>query len=259
MVRSQLIGVLVLFCAVLTAADPEAKLLSSGCSTVKSTNVTLFNNNLNAVIEALHAKIVSSGFATSSQAIGTDPVDGLAQCRKDKTPSDCLKCITVAEKQIRNCSAVSGGRVIYDGCFLRYESNNFYAQATGPGNTQFCGATKASGDSNQFSETAQNLIGDLITAAPKSAGLFAAHMSEGPSNSTIYALAACVRSINESGCSECLGIAEGNIRNCLPQTEGRAVDVGCYLRYATYPFFPSNATTDLTALLSSGFENFQSL
>eukprot|EP00253_Pinus_taeda_P022494 PITA_22494 len=255
MVYSQFIAVVFLFWAVLTAADPEAKLLNSGCSTVKSTNVTLFKNNLNAVLEALGAKIVSSGFATAEQVIGTDPVYGLAQCRKDKTPSDCLKCITVAEKQIRNCSAVSGGRVIYDGCFLRYESNNFYAQATGPGNTQFCGATKASGVSNQFSETAQNLIGDLITAAPKSAGLFAAHTSQGPSNSTIYALASCLRSINESGCSECLGIAEGNIRNCLPQTEGRAVDVGCYLRYATYPFFPSNATTDLKALLSSGHKN----
>jgi hypothetical protein len=211
------------------------------------------------VIEAVSSKMVSSGFATDEQVIGTDPVYGLAQCRKDKTPSDCLKCITVAEKQIRNCSAVSGGRVIYDGCFLRYESNNFYAQATFPGNTQYCGATKASGNSNQFSETAQNLMGDLITAAPKSAGLFAAQTSQGPSNSTIYALASCLRSINESGCSECLGTAEGNIKNCLPETEGRAVYVGCYLRYATYPFFRSNATTDLATLLSSGSEKFQSL
>jgi hypothetical protein len=102
----QLIGLLFLFSAVLTVADPEAKLLNSGCSTVKSTNVTLFNENLNSVIEAVSSKIVSSGFATDEQVIGTDPVYGLAQCRKDKTPSDCLKCITVAEKQIRNCSAV---------------------------------------------------------------------------------------------------------------------------------------------------------
>lgn len=251
----QLIGVLFLFSTVLTAADPEARLINPGCSTVKIDNVTLFNENLNAVLQALRAKIVSSGFATDEKVIGTAPVYGLAQCRKDKSPSDCLKCITVAEKQIRNCSAVSGGRAIYDGCFLRYESNNFYAQATGPGNTQYCGATKARGNTNQFSETAQNLLGDLIEAAPKSAGLFAAQTSQGPSNTTIYALASCLRSVNESGCSECLSIAEGNIRNCLPQTEGRAVDVACYLRYATYSFFPSNATTDLTALLSSGHKN----
>lgn len=251
----QSIGVLFLLWAVLTAANPEANLLNSGCSTVKSTNVTLFNNNLNAVLEKLRARIVPSGFAIAEQVIGADPVYGLGQCRKDKTPSDCLKCITVAEKQIRNCSAVSGGRVIYDGCFLRYESNNFYAQATAPGGTQLCGLTKASGDSNQFSGTAEGLISDLKTAAPKSSGLFAANTRQGPSNSTIYALASCLRSINESGCSECLGIAEGNIRNCVPQAEGRAVDVGCYLRYATYPFFPSNASTDLNALLSSGHKN----
>lgn len=251
----QLIGVLLLFSTVLTAADPEANLLNSGCSAVKSTNVTLFNENLNAVLVALNATIASSGFATNKQVRGTDPVYGLAQCRKDKIPSDCLKCIAVAEKQIRNCSAVSGGRVIYDGCFLRYESNDFYAQATGPGDTAYCGATKATGDSNQFSETAQNLISDLTTATPKSYEFFAAQIRAGPSNTTIYALASCLRSINESGCSDCLGTAEGNIRSCLPQTQGRAVDVGCYLRYATYSFFPSNATTDLTALLSSGHKD----
>ena len=81
----QSIGVLFLLWAVLTAANPEANLLNWGCSTVKSTNVTLFNNNLNAVLEKLHAKIVPSGFATAEQVIGADPVYGLAQCRKDKT------------------------------------------------------------------------------------------------------------------------------------------------------------------------------
>jgi hypothetical protein len=72
----QLIDMLFLFSAVLTTVDPEAKLLNSGCSTVKSTNVTLFNENLNAVLEALTATIVSSGFATDEQVIGTNPVIG---------------------------------------------------------------------------------------------------------------------------------------------------------------------------------------
>jgi hypothetical protein len=255
-----LIGVFFLFSTVLTAADPEANLLVSGCSPVKSTNVTLFNENLNTVLAALRAKIASSGFATDQvDLMGTDPVYALGQCRKDKTPSDCLKCITVAEKQVRNCSAVTGGRVLYDGCFLRYESNNFYAQITDQGNRQFCGANKSRGDTNQFSGDAQSLVSDLIAAAPKSEWLFAAQTTQGPSNTTIYALASCLRPLNESGCSQCLGIAERNIIICLPQTEGRAVDAGCYLRYATHSFFPSNATTDLSALLSSGMKIFNPL
>ena len=146
----QWIGVLLLFSTVLTAVDLEANLLNSRCSAVKSTNVTLFNENLNGVLVALSATIASSGFATNKQVRGTYPVYGLAQCRKDKSPSDCLKCIAVGEKQIRNCSTVSGGRVIYDGCFLRYESEYLYAQAMGPSDKPYCGATKATSERNQF-------------------------------------------------------------------------------------------------------------
>jgi hypothetical protein len=50
--------------------------------------------------------------------------------------------------------------------------------------TQYCGANKSRGDTNQFSGDAQSLLSDLITAAPKSEWLFAAQTTQGPSNTT---------------------------------------------------------------------------
>ncbi|KAH9323423.1 hypothetical protein KI387_018062, partial [Taxus chinensis] len=242
------------FLAMGTAADPEANMLQSGCSTVKATNATVFQQNLNATLSSLLRAVAVSGFATEEQVTGTDPVYGLAQCRQDKNSSDCVACITAAEKQIRNCSNVSGGRTIYDGCFLRYESNSFYTQSTAPGDAQICGDVKIGIDPNSFSATSRSLISDLCVAAPKTDNFFAAQArKEGTStNRTIYGLASCLRSLSEEGCRDCLSIAQTNIGNCLAQSEGRAIDAGCYLRYATYSFFPANATTDLAQFLSTG-------
>eukprot|EP01018_Ginkgo_biloba_P011265 Gb_28650 [translate_table: standard] len=200
--------------AMLAVGDSETKLLNSGCSLFKVTNTTLFNENLDAVLESLRANIASTGFATRQQVEGSDPVYGLAQCRKDKSPSDCLKCFSVADKQVRNCSTVTGGRVIYDGCFLRYESNNFFTEDTGLGNTQICSGVKVTKEANEFVVMSQNLPNDLCAATPRSP--VQRHQS------------LCSRSMFAF------------------------VDVGCYLRYSTSSFFPSNATTDLTPFLSSG-------
>ncbi|XP_057824052.1 cold-responsive protein kinase 1 [Cryptomeria japonica] len=241
----------VLFLAI-AGADPEANLLQDGCSDVKSTNVTLFQQNLNTTLKSLLQAVASSGFATNESVTGTDPVYGLAQCRQDKNSSDCVACITVAEKQIRNCSNVSGGRTIYDGCFLRYESNNFYTQSTADGNEQICGDETISNGSNSFSATAQSLISDLCIVTPKTSDLFAAQSRKDASNTTIYGLAWCLKSVGEQGCKECLTVAQTNIANCFPRLEGRAVDVGCSLRYATYSFFSDNATTDLAQFSSTG-------
>jgi hypothetical protein len=52
--------------------------------------------------------------------------------------------------------------------------------------------------------------------------------------------------------AQCLNVAVGNIDGCPPNSDGRAVDAGCFMRYSDKPFFPANATVDLAAYLRSG-------
>ena len=103
-------------------SDPQANLLSAGCSQYKVDDVPEFTNNLNATLLDLGAQLNSSKyFATAEQARGTAPVFAMVQCRKYLSTADCVACFAIAAKQIRNCSAgINGARVIYDGCFLRY-------------------------------------------------------------------------------------------------------------------------------------------
>lgn len=58
--------------------------------------------------------------------------------------------------------------------------------------------------------------------------------------------------VREGGCAQCLEVAARNIDGCPPNSDGRAVDAGCFMRYSDKPFFPANATVDLAPYLRSG-------
>ncbi|XP_057855591.1 cold-responsive protein kinase 1-like [Cryptomeria japonica] len=232
----------------LIRADPETRLLAFGCNTTPYNNAKVFEKNFKAALEAVVEDVVLSGFATKSVVEGTDQADSvyaLAQCRKDKSSADCANCINVATKQIAICNNVIGGRAIYDGCFVHFESFNFYNMYTDDGNKQVCGDANTT-TANSLSASARNLISDLCTATPRIRDFFAAQTRQGPSNTTIYGLASCMRSLQRDSCEKCLTVAQENINKCFPLSEGRAVDAGCYLRYDTKPFFPSNVTIDFS-------------
>ncbi|GLJ51917.1 hypothetical protein SUGI_1103050 [Cryptomeria japonica] len=235
-------------------ADPETRLLYNSCGSNPPNNATLFKQILNTALESVVKEVAPSGFATKDEQAAsdttTDSVYVLVQCRNDKSPADCVDCIKVAGEQARNCSGVSG-KAYYDGCYLRYESTDFYDTYTDATHRPVCGTLDAA-DSTSFSATGRSLITDLCTATPRIKDYFAAQTRQGPFNTTVYGLAFCLRSIQEASCKDCLSIARDNINKCFPLSDGRAVDAGCYLRYDSKPFFPSNATIDLTHFLHTG-------
>lgn len=68
----------------------------------------------------------------------------------------------------------------------------------------------------------------------------------------VYGVAQCVRTATESGCASCLQVAIGNLKDCMLDAEGRAVDAGCFMRFSNKSFFPANQTVDLAPYLKSG-------
>ncbi|XP_010940309.1 cysteine-rich receptor-like protein kinase 2 [Elaeis guineensis] len=231
--------------------DPQANLLGQGCSLYKVSSPSLFFDNLNATFANLRSNLSasasgSSRFATAQQTSVSNPVYALFQCRDYLSTADCVSCLAAAELLIRNCSTANGGRVILDGCFLRYESSPFFDQTTQQGNRGLCSnGTAAAGGA--FSAAAEELLLDLSTAVPRIENYFAAAEQGG-----VYGVAQCVRTVSESGCGDCLRGAYGNIKGCPPDAEGRAVDAGCFMRYSDKAFFPANQTVDLAPYLKSG-------
>lgn len=249
-------AVIIVVASILESAmsDPEINLLNKGCSQYNATNLSDFFSNLNATFSDLRSQISSQNkkFVTAQQARTSDPVYAMVQCRDYLSVADCVSCFDAAVSQIRNCSAANGARVIYDGCFLRYESSSFYDQGTLPGNVGVCGNRTVS-QATAFDTAVQGLLTDLKIATPKINGFFAATKSEVVGGSaTVYAVSQCAETISESTCQDCLTVAYANIQSCPPNADGRAVDAGCFLRYSDTAFFPDNQTTNINPFLGGG-------
>ncbi|GLT86263.1 hypothetical protein SLE2022_044110 [Rubroshorea leprosula] len=229
-------------------SDRQLKELNFGCSPYKVANFHDFSTNLNATFLKLRKQLVrnNSYFATANQAAGY----AMAQCRNYLSPSGCLACFDAASIRIRNCSAANGARIFYDGCFLRYESNNFYQQSTSDGHTMVCGNQTASNPTS-FNAALGGLLNDLQVATPRIDGYFAASKKEVSRNITAYGVAQCIETISKSGCRDCMAVLYNDIQQCPPKSDGRAVDVGCFLRYSESPFFADNQTTDIAPFLKN--------
>ncbi|KAJ0040086.1 hypothetical protein Pint_28600 [Pistacia integerrima] len=250
--------ILAIILAILTLGEskPEIVLINKGFSQYNVTNLSDFDDNLNATFAQLRDELNGGKyFATAEQPRGSNSAYAMVQCRKYLSSADCIACFTAAESLIRKFPPANGARLMYLGCFLRYESSKFFDQSTQEGRVASCGNQTAS-DATAFEIALSGLLADLQVATPKINGFFAANKRAiGESSSLeVYAIAQCVESINESGCRECLQVANGNVKTtrCLTSTAGWALDVGCFLRYSSTPFFADNQTTDITPFLKTG-------
>ncbi|KAF7034366.1 hypothetical protein CFC21_045389 [Triticum aestivum] len=230
-----------------TVADPQATQLNLGCSQYNATPTAAFLAALNSTFAELRANLsAGGGFATAAEPRAAAPAFALAQCRPYVTGRDCVACFDAAAARIHAaCGAANGGRAILDGCVIRYESAAFFDQSTLPGNTQLCNGSAVPGSA--FDGAVQALVRDLAAAVPRVPRLAAAAAGVG-----VYAVAQCVETVGAAGCAQCLQVAASNIGRCSPNSDGRAVDAGCFMRYSDKAFFPANATTDLAPYLRSG-------
>ncbi|KAJ1295128.1 hypothetical protein BS78_01G199800 [Paspalum vaginatum] len=238
--------------APVTLGDSQATLLNLGCSQYNATPASAFLTALNSTFADLRANLSaagSAGFATAEEPRAAAPAFAMAQCRPYVSGRDCVACFDAAASRLRaTCTAgraANGGRIILDGCMIRYESAAFFDQSTLPGNTQVCNGSAV--DVGGFADAVRALVADLASAVPRTPELAAAATSGG-----VYAAAQCVETVGEGGCAQCLTVALGNIDGCPPNSDGRAVDAGCFMRYSDKPFFPANSTVDLGMYLRSG-------
>ncbi|XP_019439539.1 PREDICTED: cysteine-rich receptor-like protein kinase 2 [Lupinus angustifolius] len=234
-------------------ADPQTRLLNTGCSpfNVTTNNLHTFFGSINGTLSEIRAQVSnqSKHFATAQEAKGEILAFSMFQCRNYLSKKNCLGCFDTATTQIQNCSHANGARIIYDGCFLRYESESFYDQTTQPGNGVSCGNKTAK--ETQFDATGKQALLNLQIATPRIKGFYAATKTQ-VGGSAIYATAQCVETATENDCLACMVVGYNNLQTCLPNTDGRAYDAGCFMRYSETAFFADNQTIDITSYLKQG-------
>ncbi|KAH7511038.1 hypothetical protein FEM48_ZijujUnG0048800 [Ziziphus jujuba var. spinosa] len=186
-------------------------------------------------MENISEQMRTSGFGMVAIGEGPDTSYGLAQCYGDLSPLDCVLCYAEARTVLPQCFPFNGGLIHLDGCFMRAENYSFYDEYEGPGDRAMCGNTTQK--SSRFQEAARQAVNRAVGAAPSNKGYARAQVGvTGTSNESVYVLADCWRNLNQSSCRACLQNASASILGCLPWSEGRALNTGCFMMYSDKDF-----------------------
>lgn len=117
---------------------------------------------------------------------------------------------------------------------MRSVNYSFFEEYSGPEDHAMC--SNITGKSVAFQKLATDAVNGAASAAPGNGGYARAEMADSRTNESAYVLANCWRSLNESSCRKCLDNASASILGCLPSSEGRALNTGCFMRYSDHNF-----------------------
>ncbi|XP_057949311.1 cysteine-rich receptor-like protein kinase 2 [Malania oleifera] len=182
----------------------------------------------------------SSGFGVAATGTsGPDPCYALFQCYGDLSPVDCAMCYAQARTLLPVCSfSTFDARIYFDGCFVRADSRYpFFDEISGPQDTAVCGNSTRKRPA--FQAAATRAVREAAAAAPGNDGYARAQAAVSPSavaNESAYVLANCWKSLSVKSCRACLENASRSILGCLPWSEGRALNTGCFMRYSDTDF-----------------------
>ncbi|XP_027347744.1 cysteine-rich receptor-like protein kinase 2 [Abrus precatorius] len=225
-----------LFLSKTVMAEPRAKTVKITCNHKLEHNTTIFVPNFVATMEKISEQMRNTGYGTAVVgAGGPDTNYGMAQCYGDLSLLDCVLCYAEARTVLPQCFPYNGGRIYLDGCFMRAENYSFYNEYIGPGDKSVCGNSTKKNTS--FQAAAKKAVLSATQAAPNNKGYAREKVVvSGTTNDSAYVLANCWRSLDTRSCKACLENASSSLLGCLPWSEGRALNTGCFMRYSDTDF-----------------------
>ncbi|CAA0818383.1 Cysteine-rich receptor-like protein kinase 2 [Striga hermonthica] len=216
-------------------ADPRTNTVLFECGSQVAANTTALVPNFGATMEIIAAQVRTSGFGTAIVGSRPNSIHGLVQCYGDLSLVDCVLCFVAARTLLPKCYPVTGGRVYLDGCFMRSENYTFFDEWVGPNDRAICGNVTQLGPG--FRDSARRAVAHAVSSAPGNNGFARAQVGVPRTrNGSVYVMANCWRTVGERACRACLAKASGLVLRCLPSTEGRALNTGCFVRYSDMDF-----------------------
>ncbi|CAI0405214.1 unnamed protein product [Linum tenue] len=237
-----LLGILAASQPQTATGDPRAQTVNVTCGNQMEANPAIFVPNFVATMENISEQMRTSGFGVAVAGSGPDINYGLAQCYGDLSLLDCVLCYAEARTILPQCYPFNGGRIFLDGCFMRAENYSFYHEYKGPQDRAVCGnATSPIGNNNSslFQDSVRRTLSQAVADAPASNGFSRGQLDIVGTNSSVFVLANCWRTLNSSDCRLCLENASDSMMGCLPRSEARALHTGCFMRYSDRDFLNS--------------------
>ncbi|KAK1288077.1 Cysteine-rich repeat secretory protein 55 [Acorus calamus] len=204
------------------------------------TTTTTISANIERTLTELASKVPSQNFATAIIGKGANTVYGLAQCRQDVSADACKSCVNSATKNLQKlCPNESSGRIWYDYCFVRYDTQNFIGELDTGYNIILYNTGNVT-DPKTFDKRLGALMDDVeaqaVGAGNRGLGKGEAKVSPFV---TVYGLVQCTQDLEPLLCAQCAATAVGTVfpEYCLHRKGCRVLYSSCYVRYEIYPFF----------------------
>ncbi|KAH7532465.1 hypothetical protein FEM48_Zijuj04G0022800 [Ziziphus jujuba var. spinosa] len=214
-------------------AEPRTELMARSCRQTHVLNPTNYEDNYYRMVADMEEDMARNLFAFREKGERPDRLYVFSQCMGDLSSDDCRQCFNAITDVLPGCFPATGGRVFFDGCFIRAENYSFFRDAIEPDDLRRCSASVD--DRPLFGATARKVVNDLARMAPENNG-FAVAYQRSPPDFFVFAMANCWKTIGPDLCSACLANAAQGCSSCLPSTEARVFNSGCVLRYSDYDF-----------------------
>ncbi|KAL5700354.1 Cell division control protein 2 [Ranunculus cassubicifolius] len=223
-------------CAVMKTiqSEPRAQVVDLRCGTVVEHNTSIYVKNFISTMGIISDQMQSTGFGSTQIGTGPDANYGLAQCYGDLTLADCVLCWSEIHKKLPECFPYNSGRIYLDGCFMRLQNYSFFEEFKGVEDKILCGNTTQKDLS--FQDSTRKALFDATLDAPSNGGFAKPVVSVSGRDESVYVLANCWKTVNGSACKACLDEAAASAMTCLPWSEGRVMNTGCFLRYSDIDF-----------------------
>ncbi|XP_076883114.1 cysteine-rich receptor-like protein kinase 2 [Bidens hawaiensis] len=213
-----------------TEGDARTQVIKMICDPEKEHNQTLFIPNFVGMMGSLGSQMRTSTNATAIVGTGPDGNYGFAQCYGDLSQLDCMLCYAEARTVLPSCFPNNGGRIYLDGCVMRVQNYSFFHEYTGPDDSYVCG--NATRKNATFQDAVKQTVSNAVTGALRYSMYFGRGEMVDGGNESVYVLAECFRTLSPSSCLACLDNASMEISKCLPWSEGRVLNAGCFMRYS---------------------------
>ncbi|XP_057481049.1 cysteine-rich receptor-like protein kinase 42 [Actinidia eriantha] len=218
-------------------SDPRTSIAELMCESSNLTTRDDFYENFASVMEHLNKNIAQQQWGFYSIESPSAPVYGFAQCHKDLSEIDCQLCHAEARTILPRCLPAVKGRIYLEGCFIRYDNYDFFEESVNMKyDTDKCSPAKKVVIQSNLNMEFEARVEEAVRNVTEEAGA-RRRGGFGAAGSGAYALGQCWNTLNATGCEICMGDAWRETRKCLPGSEGRAFNAGCYLRYSSDKFF----------------------
>ncbi|XP_039128050.1 cysteine-rich receptor-like protein kinase 3 [Dioscorea cayenensis subsp. rotundata] len=221
------------------ADNTSPEILLTLCGSNKTSNAQAFDINFVNSMELIYQNITDHGYGVAVSGT-SDTVFGIGQCFNYLSSVNCQLCYAESRVKLPHCLPATDSRIYLDGCFLRYSDRNVSTQSTDLKDTSICGNSSTVIPSTS---TVTSLLKNITEAALNNSNYYAAASASVSSDLTVYGMAQCWKSLNLSGCRDCLEKAVSNVSHCLPASDGKGLNAGCFVRYSTEPFYLSSSSS----------------